>query len=324
MLRPDEIINVKSWMSLGDSNYEIDHDDDSIPESGVVYCNIEHIHKFFEKCHDTNNKYVVISGFSDYGVALQKDNPVGHDMVKWIPFIESEIENLKYSPLLVAPRCNVETCKIDDKYSVKCYSNTYSTFNRIPDNVVKWFTVNPMIRDDRIVGIPFGVGKDAPEDICSTASNPLCMNRSDRVNWVYANWQDNTVERNKFKKGLLAYQPEWATIVIEPKPYLEYLSDLTKHSFAFCPRGNGVDCYRILECLYCGCIPIVKYEIAYDYLDGLCPDLCLPCVKVQDWAEINLEFLKEELKRISKTDFNMGKITLGFWKEKIHQTRSLL
>ena len=318
MLRSDEIINVKSWMSLGDSNYEIDHADDSIPESGVVYCNIEHIHKFFEKCHDTNNKYVVISGFSDYGVALQKDNPVGHDMVKWIPFIESEIENLKYSPLLVAPRCNVETCKIDDKYSVKCYSNTYSTFNRIPDNVVKWFTVNPMIRDDRIVSIPFGVGKDAPEDICSTASNPLCMNRSDRVNWVYANWQDNTVERNKFKKGLLAYQPEWATIVIEPKPYLEYLSDLTKHSFAFCPRGNGVDCYRILECLYCGCIPIVKNEIAYDYLDDL------PCVKVQDWAEINLEFLKEELKRISKTDFNMGKITLGFWKEKIHQTRSLL
>ena len=88
MLNPNEIINVKSWMSLGDSNYEIDHDDDSIPESGVVYCNIEHIHKFFEKCHDTNNRYIVISAFSDYGVALQEEHPVPADMIKWLPFIE--------------------------------------------------------------------------------------------------------------------------------------------------------------------------------------------------------------------------------------------
>ena len=65
MYEQSEIINVKSWMSLGDCNYEIDHDDDSIPESGVVYCNIEHIHKFFAKCEKTKNKYVVISAFSD-------------------------------------------------------------------------------------------------------------------------------------------------------------------------------------------------------------------------------------------------------------------
>ena len=73
MLKEDDIINVKSWMSLGDCNYEIDHDDDSIPESGVVYCNIEHIHKLFAKCEQTDNEYVVVSGFSDYGVAHQTE-----------------------------------------------------------------------------------------------------------------------------------------------------------------------------------------------------------------------------------------------------------
>ena len=30
MFDPNEIINVKSWMSLGDSNYEIDHDYDKL------------------------------------------------------------------------------------------------------------------------------------------------------------------------------------------------------------------------------------------------------------------------------------------------------
>ena len=318
MIQQDEIISVKRWMSLGDCNYEIDHDDDSIPESGVVYCNIEHIHKFFEKCYDTNNKYVVISGFSDYGVAYQENNPVAHDMLKWMPFVEAEIANLGYSPLIIAPRCDLESCKIEDKYSVKCYSNTYSTFNRIPNNIVKWFTVNPMINDDRIISIPFGVGKDAPESICSTASNPLLMNRSDRVNWVYANWQNNTVERTTLKDALSVYNPEWVTLVKEPKPYSEYLEDLTKHSFAICPRGNGVDCYRILECLYCGCIPIVKEEIAYEYLHDL------PCVKVKDWQQINSEFLKAELKRINTTEFDMSKIKFEWWKKLISSSRSLL
>ena len=318
MFKQNEIIHVKSWMSLGDCNYEIDHDDDSIPESGVVYCNIEHIHKFFEKCHDTNNKYVVVSAFSDYGIAYQKDNPVAYDMLKWMPFIESDIPDLGYSPLIVAPRCDLETCKIEDKYSVKCYSNTYSTFNRIPNNIVKWFVVNPMIRDDRIVSIPLGVGKDAPEPICSTASNPLLMNPSDRVNWVYANWQNNTIERTSLKDGLSTYNPEWVTVINEPKPYIEYLQDLTDHSFAICPRGNGVDCYRILECLYCGCIPIVKEEIAYRYLDDL------PHVKIKEWQQINLEFLKDQLKRIHTTEFNMDKIKLNFWKNKIELSKELL
>ena len=78
----EDIINVKSWMSVGDCNYEIDHDDDSIPESGVVYCNIERIHKLFAKCEQTENEYVVVSGFSDYGVAYQKEHPVALDMRK--------------------------------------------------------------------------------------------------------------------------------------------------------------------------------------------------------------------------------------------------
>ena len=45
----ENYINVKSWMDLGDCNYENDHADDSIPEQGVVYCNIEHIPDFFKK-----------------------------------------------------------------------------------------------------------------------------------------------------------------------------------------------------------------------------------------------------------------------------------
>ena len=319
MYEQNEIIDVKSWMSLGDCNYEIDHDDDSIPESGVVYCNIEHIHKFFSKCEKTENKYIVISAFSDYGLASQEEHPVSMDMKKWLPFVDQMITpEMGYSPIQIPARCERERCLLTDKYSIKCYAYTYATIPNIPSNIIKWYLANPMVRNERVTAIPLGVGKDAPIDICSTISDPLLTNRSDRVNLVYLNWQDNTMERANLKNFYTNLQPDWITIVHEPKPYKDYLKDLWNHTFALCPQGNGVDCYRILECVYCGCIPIVKNEIAYDYLDGL------PHVKVNSWSEINTDFLKEKLREIESTQYNKQIATRSFWKDQIQKSKGLL
>ena len=204
-------------MDLAENSYDSNSDDGSIPESGIVYCNIEHIHKFFEKCKLTDNKYIIISAFSDFGVSLQKEHPVAIDMLKFIPFLESDIANLGYNALQIPPRCELDKCSIEDKYSVKCYAYTYSTFPEIPNNVIKWFTANAQVKEDKIVNIPLGVHKRPESQLCSTSTNPLLtnsydrvnesttltnpllVNPSDRVNWVYLNWQDNTLERFSMK-----------------------------------------------------------------------------------------------------------------------------
>ena len=162
------------------------------------------------------------------------------------------------------------------------------------------------------------MGKDSADDICSTISDPLFINRPDRVNWMYLNWQDNTMERAGLKDAYINLNADWVTIVRSPKPYKEYLKDLCQHTFCLCPQGNGVDCYRILECLYCGCIPIVKNEIAYDYLEGL------PHVKVDSWLQVTPLFLQESLKIIDKFGDNKDRIKLNFWKNKIQKSRILL
>lgn len=336
MLNPNEIIYTKSWMDLAENSYDSNSDDGSILESGIVYCNIEHIHKFFEKCKLTDNKYIIISAFSDFGVSLQKEYPVAIDMLKFIPFLESDIANLEYNALQIPPRCELDKCNIEDKYSVKCYAYTYSTFPEIPNNVIKWFTANAQVKDDKIVNIPLGVHKRPESQLCSTstnplltnsydrvnegttATNPLLVNRSDRVNWVYLNWQDNTLERFSMKNAYTKLNPDWVTISKDEKPYKEYITDLSKHSFAICPEGNGLDCYRMLECLYSGCIPIVKHHSAYSYMDDM------PHVKVNSWSEINPEFLKKQLKTISMSDFDMSKITLSYWKNEINKLKELI
>ena len=335
MIDKADIIYTKSWMNLAETSYDSNSDDGSIPESGVVYCNIEHIHKFFEKCKLTNNKYIVISAFSDFGVSLQEEHPVSIDMLKFIPFLESDIANLGYNALQIPPRCELDKCNIEDKYSVRCYTYTYSTFPEIPNNVVKWFTANAQVKDDKIINIPLGVHRREDEpcytltnpllvepsdrvNLGTTPTNPLLVGRSDRVNWLYLNWQDNTVDRFKMKNAYMQLNPDWATIVNDPKPYKEYINDLSEHSFALCPEGNGLDCYRMLECLYSGCVPIVRNHVAYSYMNDM------PHVKVNEWREINPEFLKNQLKRLSMSEFDMSKIKLSYWKNQIDELKILL
>ena len=158
MFPKEDIITVKSWMDVGDCNYEHDHKKQgTIPDSGVVYCNIEHISEFFDRCKDTDNKYVVVSGFSDYGVAIQSEYPVCLDMFKFWPLLQNTVASLGYEDLKISARCDKNLCNINHKYSVRCNSFTHSTFDEIPDNVVKWFCCNACAKDEKIIPIPFGV-----------------------------------------------------------------------------------------------------------------------------------------------------------------------
>ena len=306
-----DIINCKSWMDIADCNYEYDYPGiDDIPPSGIIYCNIEHITKLFEKCKRTHNQYVVVSGFSDFGLAYQKEHPVAMDMLKWIPFIESEIPNIEYNALKIGPRCDIEKCNIEDRYSIKCHSFTMGTFNKIPDNVIKWFVVNPLLMKNKIQGIPIGIGKDAADAILNT---PELV----KTDWLYVNWQNYTTERMHIKKFFINNGWDWVTSHENPDvPYEEYLSELSRHRFVACPPGNGVDCYRILESIYLGAIPIVEDGPTMRYLDGL------PILKIRSWGVVNsLDWLQrkydEIMSRVPPMAPTLDKAKLSYWTKMI-------
>jgi len=306
-----DIINCKSWMDIADCNYEYDYpEENDIPPTGVVYCNIEHVTKLFKKCEKTDNKYVVISGFSDFGLGYQKEHPVAMDMLKWLPFIDSEIAKIEYKALQVAPRCNVEKCDIEDRYSIKCYSFTMETFDKIPENIIKWFVVNPLLMKNKIQGIPIGVGKDAADAISKTPQ------QKDKKNWLYVNWQNYTTDRMHLKRYFINNNWSWVTAHEDPNvPYDQYLSELSQHKFVACPPGNGVDCYRILESIYLGAIPIVEDCPAMRYLDGL------PIVKIKSWGVVNsIDWLQQKYYEIMsrfKNGLVLDKAKLSYWNNQI-------
>ena len=159
------------------------------------------------------------------------------------------------------------------------------------------------------------MGQDAPRDIFETKTYDV----DDKINIAYVNWQNHTLERSRIKQAFIDFDPYWATIVLEPKDYRDYLDELSKHVLVMCPAGNGTDCYRILESIYLGCIPIVKCSPTADYLKGL------PLLIVDDWNEISQAFLKEKYAAIiTDSKYSLDKSKLSYWKKQIEETRKLL
>jgi len=69
----------------------------------------------------------------------------------------------------------------------------------------------------------------------------------------------------------------------QPKSHMEYLLHLSKHKFAICPEGNGIDSHRIWECYYLGVIPIVHKSVFTQKLRQI-----LPCILLDNWSDLNL------------------------------------
>ena len=84
------------------------------------------------------------------------------------------------------------------------------------------------------------------------------------------------------------------------------------YAFVISPHGGGYDCHRTWEALVLGCIPIVKKS----KIDNLYKDL--PVLILDDWDQLNQELMETTIKEFKNMNFNMEKITLKYWVDKIN------
>jgi hypothetical protein len=87
----------------------------------------------------------------------------------------------------------------------------------------------------------------------------------------------------------------------------KYLIDIIEHDFVLCPRGNGIDTHRLWETLYMERIPIVIYTDAHTSFIGL------PILFINNWDELNENFLREKLIEIKSKKWMWNKVYLDYW-----------
>lgn len=308
----NEIIGCESYKQICDYEYT---GQNNLP-SGIVCVVMDWIPQFFKAIKNNGKRYVIVSPRSDYGLCYQKDYPVWNDMHKAVRmFSKSDWE---YKNINLPPRCEKEQCRLTDKYSIKCYSWTVATFNEIPNNVVHWFMVNCCITDDpRLSGIPFGINNVDGGQSFFVEYEKYQQNQPIRNKIFYANWQFYTNERWDLYYFLQQCHQNDYTTIEKDVPFERYCQMLQTHQFCLCPVGNGFDCYRIWEALYFGCIPIIEFHPAFEYLYNS----NLPIILTQNLFSMNIELLSR-VKKICENSLELAK--LSYWKGIIGEKRKLL
>lgn len=95
----------------------------------------------------------------------------------------------------------------------------------------------------------------------------------------------------------------------------EFFEKVSKSKFTICPRGNGLDTFRLWDSLYLGAVPIVVREaVFHDYLTDL-PILFLD--NYEQFSEMSVEKLNNCYQRMLKTKYNYSKLRFSFWLDQI-------
>ncbi len=177
------------------------------------------------------------------------------------------------------------------------------------DKLIAWFGQNKdNCNHPKMHSIPIGLANKCwahgDVDIFKKMQNvpTLC----ERNFLLYMNFSVGTFyeERSKvadlFKNNSYCY-------VSPPKELSVYLEDLALSKFVLSPRGNGLDCHRTWEALLMGAIPIVKTSS----LDPMYKNL--PVVIVNDWEEIDADFLHQKYEEFLTHDFEREKMYIDYW-----------
>jgi hypothetical protein len=195
------------------------------------------------------------------------------------------------------------------------HNSDYPTTMLSEDNIIdltsrcKWFAQNNTSK--YITSIPIGLQNNqwvhslyVYKNLCRYPFQVKDLFRKPRNNLLYLGMNTDT---NPYRKNIVEYIEKQLNIKNIRLDWEDYIKMLKESVFCICPEGNGIDTHRVWECLYSGCIPIVK--------QGTTPDLLeeLPVLFVKEWTDINIDFLVEEYNKIKKGVYNFDKLFINYW-----------
>lgn len=161
----------------------------------------------------------------------------------------------------------------------------------LPDNIRALFTCNVNTADPRIRYLPLG------RDFRSRNEALQVTPTRERDILCYANFSTDThgvrsdLHRRLASLGHVTSE-HMGKFLDYPLTRAGFFERLRRAKFALCPRGAGIETYRIWDCLYLGVVPVMIDEAVFHrHLRNL------PVLLLQSWDEL-FEFPAAELERI--------------------------
>ena len=185
--------------------------------------------------------------------------------------------------------------------------------------VIAWFSIHSSIHHHpKFFAIPIGIfqGAELHQDknqIHNLFTYLRAASTKHKLLYINFNVKETKPERIKL---LQYFKKKPFCTFASAKPFTDYITEMAQFKFVLSPPGLQIDCYRTWEALLLGSIPIVKSS----YLNPLYEQL--PVLVINNWKEITKEFLERKYQEIVSRKYNIEKLYIEYWANKIEEVRS--
>lgn len=193
---------------------------------------------------------------------------------------------------------------------------TKKLFKKKPACISKWYSINVDFKDENLIPIPLGLAnfhsKNLNEEIFKNNINfANYYNLKSRL--LYLNFNVNTNFGHRKNLFTLFQKYNWASLEKNTLEHFVYKKNMAEHFFTLTPWGNGIDTHRFWEALYSGSIPVTKKHMIYESFKDI------PKVLVNNYKDINYNFLIKELERITNNNqkYNYSELNFEYWRDLI-------
>jgi hypothetical protein len=190
-------------------------------------------------------------------------------------------------------------------------------YESAPECIIRWYALNTDYYVYDLIPIPSGMerpnGGGYSSDVMHITEAWKTPRSSERLAFGCMNINNNPSERQPVKDAFAGQQ--WVTWRDHGISHQDFLNYCRTHDFVFSPQGNGIDCHRTWEAMYCGAIPIVKRSA---HTDGF---VDLPMLIVENWDVITPGLLTIVKNEFSRKWFRIDALMMSYWEKIIEQER---
>lgn len=264
---------------------------------------------------------------------LNMDNLEKHDIIKAFQRIKNKVVFMS-SPDIDFPPPKKPYCydnyfdpsKVPSNYFDINYYDKINTelIDIIEKNNLYVFTHSISIYHPRLFFVPIGVFpkfehfhlKTIHKEILCYANFGLAIDR-----W-FGNPRKRVSEIIKHKDFIMKENIEDTHILNRNSlDFQEFYYKIAKSKFAICPRGCGIDTYRLWDCISLGCIPIVEKYDGHSAFSDL-PILFID--NISDYDNLTEDFLNTKYDEFLSRSFNYSHLTFSSIENHLARCQELL
>lgn len=179
------------------------------------------------------------------------------------------------------------------------------------DKLIHMFSQNTHIEHPKLTALPIGIANSMwPHGQVSSIQHLVSL-KPEKKERIYVNVSEGTNRAHRGKVLDTMHHNPLCDFYPQNRPHKVYLEEMAGYKWVLSPKGNGVDCHRLWECMYAGSIAICDNSVNARAFK----EMGLPIILVDDYNDITLEWLNS---REVSYEGVKNVLDLNWWKNKMN------